>query len=340
MASRHQRRLRRYVAAGRHRRLRSLLARHREALDLDQPEGRKGRTPLHCACARRHPQAMQLLLDHGADPTIPDRRGDTALHHAARQAARKGPHVYAALFAPLQSHCPMAMGIRNRAGETPRDLLGPWQEVQPPPEPPPESARDWQWHQKLLEECQDEYQEYWRYEEDFCCAAPEPEPYEEWAERMAREYSWKTRQRAGPGAQVPAPGAGQPQRPPEAEARLYRERARAKEEELQAAKRQRYQESCARVLAPEAARPLRYTDIPWPSPRGGVAKMAAVAMLGADPSDTGAFRRHLRRQQALWHPDKFAQRCGGRLAECDRGRILATVTALSQELNRLAEAAK
>ncbi|EMP41991.1 TNF receptor-associated factor 3, partial [Chelonia mydas] len=59
-----------------------------------------------------------------------DRQGDTALHHAARQAARKGKNVYKVLFASLQSHCPGAMGIRNRAGETPRDLLGPMKEEQ------------------------------------------------------------------------------------------------------------------------------------------------------------------------------------------------------------------
>nr|XP_042703392.1 NF-kappa-B inhibitor-like protein 1 isoform X1 [Chrysemys picta bellii] len=371
MASRHQRRLWRYVESGRHHRLHSLLTRHREALDLDQPGGHKGRPPLHYACAHRDPIAAQILLGHGANPALQDRQGDTALHHAARQAARKGKSAYKVLFATLQSHCPRAMGIRNRAGETPGNLLGPMTEEQPPlplrgslmpndsPQPPEgseesdgERDRDWEWRQKLFGECQDEYQEIWRYEEDFCTAHPDPEPYEEWAERMAREYRRKDRQgagpghqRAGPGPQVPTHGAAQPsrhtsQRPLEEESRLYQERARTKKEELREAKRQRYQEGCARVFTPNATRPLRYGDIPWPSPTGTVAEMAAVAMLGTDPSDAGAYRRQLRRQQALWHPDKFAQRCGGRLAEPDRGRVLATVTALSQELNRLAEAVK
>lgn len=360
MAERHQRRLWRYVASGRHRRLRSLLARHRATLDLDQPGGHKRRPPLHDACARRDPAAVRILLDHGADPARPDRRGDTALHHAARQAARKGQCVYEVLFAPLQNHCPGAMGIRNRAGETPRDLLGAMKEEQLPPEEAEDAGgnrdEDWAWRQKLLGECQDEYQAFWRYEEDFCRPDPDPEPYEAWAERMAREYSRKGqkgvrpgsqgagpgRQGAGPGPHLPAHGAPQAtsQRPLAAESRLYQERARTKKEEVQAAKRQRYQEGCARVFAPDAARPLSYQDIPWPSPQGTVAEMAAVALLGTDPADRGAYRRQLRRQQALWHPDKFAQRCGGRLAEPDRDRILATVTALSQELNRLAEAAK
>lgn len=47
------------------------------------------------------------------------------------------------------------------------------------------------------------------------------------------------------------------------------------------------------------------------------------------------FCKLLRRQQTIWHPDRFAQRCGTRLEEGDKQRILETVTALSQELNRL-----
>uniref|UniRef100_A0A8C8RPS0 NF-kappa-B inhibitor-like protein 1 n=1 Tax=Pelusios castaneus TaxID=367368 RepID=A0A8C8RPS0_9SAUR len=351
MASRHQHRLWRYMESGRHRRLHSLLTRHREALDLDQPGRHKGRPPLHYACAHRDPIAAQILLGHGANPALPDRHGDTALHHAARQAARKGLSVYKGLFALLQSHCPGAMGIRNRAGETPGDLLGPLKEEQQPPEKEEEGDGeqdpDWAWRQKLLGECHDEYQESWRYEEDFCTSHPDPEPYEQWAERMAREYSQKRRSGAGLGHQSARPGHGatQPSRPtsqspPQEESRLYRERAHTKKEELREAKRRRYQEGCARVFAPDATRPLCYGDIPWPSPRGTAAEMATAAMLGTDPADVGAYRRQLRQQRALWHPDKFAQRCEGRLAEPDRGRILATVMALSQELNRLAEAAK
>lgn len=58
---------------------------------------------------------------------------------------------------------------------------------------------------------------------------------------------------------------------------------------------------------------------------------------GVDRKDVAVFRKRLRQQQALWHPDKFAQRCEARLEEKDRQRILDTVTALSQELNRLAQ---
>lgn len=65
-------------------------------------------------------------------------------------------------------------------------------------------------------------------------------------------------------------------------------------------------------------------------------EMVDVMLHGVDRKDVPVFRKMLRKQQALWHPDKFAQRCEARLEEKDKRLILDTVTALSQELNRLA----
>lgn len=138
-------------------------------------------------------------------------------------------------------------------------------------------------------------------------------------------------------AQKPLPKLGSLR---EQEHLLYEKRARAKERELREAKKLRYEEGCSQVFSTDGSRLLRYVDIPWPCPAGTPEEMAAVALHGMEPSDKAAYRRFLRRQQALWHPDKFAQRCGARLAEQDRRRILDTVTALSQAFNRLAEACK
>lgn len=77
---RRERRFRRYLSAGRLARAQALLQRH-PGLDVDagQPP------PLHRACARHDAPALCLLLRLGADPAHQDRRGDTALHAAARQ---------------------------------------------------------------------------------------------------------------------------------------------------------------------------------------------------------------------------------------------------------------
>ncbi|KAL8213117.1 UNVERIFIED_CONTAM: hypothetical protein K2H54_060808 [Gekko kuhli] len=350
MASGYQHRLWRYVDAGRRRKLRKLLRRHKQALDLGEAVGHKSRTPLHRSCARQDHKTALLLVKYGADPFLLDQRGDTALHVAARQVVRKGGTVYEDLFVPLRNQCPAAMSIRNRDGKTPGDLLGITEDKWCPQEMLEESdmecEADREWNCKLLGEVEDEYQEAcWRYEEDFYTTGPDPETYEDWADRIAREYSQKRRRAEGdhhqhkPKTELQKPALKLQQRL-EKEHLLYEKRARTKEEELKAAKRARYEEGCSRVFTADSSRPLSYADIPWPCPRGTAEEMAAVALHGTDPLDRAAYRRFLRRQQALWHPDKFAQRCGTRLAERDRHRILDMVTALSQAFNRLAEAAK
>ena len=128
----------------------------------------------------------------------------------------------------------------------------------------------------------------------------------------------------------------------------YLARAKRKEEETRLAKKRRYDKKCeetfksgagasASATARTPSAKLGYGDIPWPAPRGTVADMLEVMLTGADRTDLPTFRKLLKRQQTLWHPDRFAQRCGSRLQETDRKKILDTVTALSQELNRLAQ---
>lgn len=180
--------------------------------------------------------------------------------------------------------------------------------------------------------------------DDFDTGSSYAESYEDWVDRIAREYKQKRRQREKNHQQrtktEPPKPLPQLLHALEDEHLLYEKRAKAKEEELKEAKRKRYEEGCSQVFSASSLAPLRYADIPWPSPKGTPEEMAAVALHGTDPSDKAAYRRFIWRQQVLWHPDKFAQRCGTRLAEQDRRRILDTVTALSQAFNRLAEAAK
>lgn len=132
----------------------------------------------------------------------------------------------------------------------------------------------------------------------------------------------------------------------ELHARLQREheeylaRAARKEEETRQGKKRRYEEKCAATFHSQSAAAsskLSYSDIPWPAPRGSVEEMVDVMLHGVDRKEVQAFRKLLLRQQVLWHPDKFAQRCGARLEEKDKQRILETVKALSQELNRLVQ---
>ena len=53
----------------------------RRANGLDEDRDRR---PLHWAAARGHPRCVELLLQYGADPNLPDASGATALELAER----------------------------------------------------------------------------------------------------------------------------------------------------------------------------------------------------------------------------------------------------------------
>lgn len=190
--------------------------------------------------------------------------------------------------------------------------------------------------------------------DNFLPVDEEEEDFGDWADRIRREYFDKRHAEA---QRLAASSGGKRQksrkerdRQDESNRELherlqkeheeYLKRGARKEEETRQAKKRRYEEGCAATFqgGPSAgSTKLSYRDIPWPAPRGTVQEMLDVMLHGVDRKDLPAFRKALRKQQALWHPDKFAQRCETRLEENDRRRILDTVTALSQELNSLAQ---
>lgn len=191
--------------------------------------------------------------------------------------------------------------------------------------------------------------------DDFLPVDDDEEDFGDWADRIRKEYFDKKHAEA---QRLAASCSGlkkkknkeereQEQRSQkELHERLQREheeylaRAARKEEETRQGKKRRYDERCAATFyggSSSSSTKLSYSDIPWPSPRGTVQEMVDVMLHGVDRSDVQVFRKVLRKQQILWHPDKFAQRCETRLEEKDKQKILDTVKALSQELNRLSQ---
>ncbi|XP_043090094.1 NF-kappa-B inhibitor-like protein 1 [Puntigrus tetrazona] len=356
MVKRKQRRVLRYMKQGSLMKLKSFLRKHKE-LDLNFTQGKKHRSPLHIVCSQGDDAILRLLLEHGANPLQTDRNGDTPLHLATRKALKHGKRAYDDLVVPLQKKCPEAMNISNKAGVTPHDLFQ-WMKPEQVNLKNDTSHVDSEkkWREKLLGECQDEFFEtFGQYDDDFLWDDKDDEDFEDWAERIRQEYFAK--QRAKEQRESASSGQQRWKRRKEMEkdersqrelrARLeqeheeYLQRAARKEEEIRQRRRRRYEENCAttfhRSSGKEPEGLLGYTDIPWPVPCGSLEEMVDVMLHGADRSDLTSFRKVLRRQQAFWHPDKFVQRCGGRLLDSDRQRILDTVTSLSQELNRLAQ---
>ncbi|KAM9841795.1 NF-kappa-B inhibitor-like protein 1 [Aulostomus maculatus] len=355
MLSRGQKRVWKYVEENKLLKLKSYLRKHRE-LDVNFAVGKRQRSPLQLACSLRNDAAMRLLLEHGADVLQKDRRGDTALHVAANGALKHGETAYIDLVVPLRESCPEAMTVCNCAGVTPQDLLN-WTKFTPKTVNAgcsTEREAEKEWLEKLFGECEDEFCEtFGVYDaDDFLPVDDDEEDFGDWADRIRNEYFQKKNAEA---QRLAASCSGGKKRKKEREEESYKElherlqreheeylaRAARKEEETRQVKKRRYDEGCAATFQAGSSAgnaKLSYSDIPWPAgPRGTVQEMVDVMLHGVDRKDVPVFRKMLRKQQTLWHPDKFAQRCEARLEEQDKQRILDTVTALSQELNRLAQ---
>ena len=84
---------------------------------------------------------------------------------------------------------------------------------------------------------------------------------------------------------------------------------------------------------------LRYSDIPWPCD-GTIKDMIDVMLADAKITDSNAYRKHIFKQQLIWHPDKFAQKTADRLDPKDKDKVLETVNQISQALNKALESAE
>ncbi|MEQ2201040.1 hypothetical protein XENOCAPTIV_006687, partial [Xenoophorus captivus] len=319
--------------------LKSYLRKHRD-MDVNFSRGKRQRSPLQLACSLEDDGVLRLLLKHGADVLQRDRRGDTALHIAVNRALKHGKtgeelKACAGLILILASGFVLVL-VQLAAESMSR---------------PPESNLEKEWLEKLLGECEEEFFET----DDNLPVDEEEEDFGDWADRIRRDYFNKKHAEAQRLASTTSEWKKENSRQKEESnrelhERLQREheeylaRAARKEEETRRGKKRQYDEKCAATFSAaasaSASMKLSYGDIPWPSPRGTVQEMLDVMLHGVDRKDEMAFRKALRKQQALWHPDKFAQRCEARLEEKDKKRILDTVTSLSQELNSLAQSLK
>uniref|UniRef100_A0A3B5R9J0 NF-kappa-B inhibitor-like protein 1 n=1 Tax=Xiphophorus maculatus TaxID=8083 RepID=A0A3B5R9J0_XIPMA len=329
-----------YVEEGNLLKLKSYLRKHPD-LDVNFSQGKMRRSPLQLACSLEDDAVLRLLLKRGADVLHRDRRGNTALHIAANMAFANGK-TYEDLFVPLKKKCPEALNAPNKAGLTPQDVLNLMNDSQP----------EQDWMGKLIGACEDECFEAFGAYDDYLPVDEEDEDFGDWADRIRREYFNKKHAEAQRLASLSSKWKKEKRKQKvesnkELHERLQREheeylaRAARKEEEIRRGKKRQYDEKCAATFSTAASASagtkLSYSDIPWPAPRGTVREMLDVMLHGVDRKDEAAFRKALRKQQTLWHPDKFAQRCEARLEEKDKQRILDTVTALSQELNSLAQ---
>lgn len=89
MVSRKQKKLWRYVEEGSLLKLKSYLRKHKD-VELNFTQGKRMRGLLHLICTDGEDSLLTVLIKHGADPLMQDKKGDTPLHLAIKRALKYG----------------------------------------------------------------------------------------------------------------------------------------------------------------------------------------------------------------------------------------------------------
>ena len=342
----------------------------RPGFHLNFTSGEMSRTPLHVACLLGDDSMTRFLLNSGASGEIVDRDGDTPLHLAAKFVGEEGNYVnHKMIIDPILRNFPDTLNVKNKWKETPNELL---QEAKRKhklaleleatsyeeefgkdffrkPALLPEAVSDKAWSEKLAtsldEDCADAGMSHPFFNDaEWAESVPEYTTFDQWADRMAAEYKRKQsivseelkRKRIDQKRQKMADYKSMPDRL-ERERDKYRKKIAEKKANRVKSRLESYQAKMNEHIShTDSKRKLRFKDIPWPC-RGTLTEMIDVIMSGYDGNkdDAKEKRKYILKQQILWHPDKFMQRCANELDENDTDNILDTVKLLSQGLNNL-----
>ncbi|XP_077986908.1 NF-kappa-B inhibitor-like protein 1 [Glandiceps talaboti] len=365
MMRKREEKLLRYVKEGNLQKLKMHLKKNKK-LDVNtaKDEGH-GRTALHLACLLGDDAVVRCLLKFGADVSVQDEDGNTALHIALMEVLNGRRYAYSDIVEPLLRHRSTSLKIRNRRGQSSKQLLKEVKEMikaKKDEEDRVQREAEWEaeerwkenqaekeWQEKLAGEWHDEFGPDWT---DHLYTNTESHPdnnsqyecYDDWADRVSEEYQRKHNKRRYSDADD---GNHQKrrqdeekkhfQRQLELEHEEYKQRSSKRIQEQLMHKKRIYERKCKEFFTNSETNELFYSDIPWPGHDNDVEAMIKVLLCDIDKSEQKSFKKFIRTQQIIWHPDKFTQKVGQRLDGKDRERILDKVTQLSQALNKLVE---
>ena len=170
------------------------------------------------------------------------------------------------------------------------------------------------------------------------------ESYEDWSDRMQREYHRKRRHRTS------LPESTKKRKTEETDdfdskLKAEREKMKKRYEENQKKAQQNfkrhkkgvYEKKWDELSTKALEKPLCFSDIPWPF-KNNVSEMEDFLFHDITSIDTR--KKLLRDQIKRWHPDKFVQKFGNHVVPEEKEHVFLIVKQVSQELNNLFEKSK
>ena len=355
-----------YIKVGKLHRIRSLLKNcKKEDVDINAKVDDRGRTALHVSCLLGDDAITRLLLKYGANIQAKDSDGNTPFHLALGYALETTRlSVYTDLILPLlRQFGGEELGgdrealdsLKNNDGVSPSELLVELKEAMRSrrEERRKLEEEETRLHEENLRKIKEEneWKRKVRYEVDWEGVSPEDhmkeyhdddfETYDDWVERIhderrqKREKRCRQKHKKAEEIRMKDEAAKQRTKWLEAEHQAYQEQIAAKREDARhSTAKAAYETQCEAVFgSSNSTTELTIKYIPWPcdGTAGDCGKLLLRWAKLGEPDD----KKYMRSQQVRWHPDRFLQRCGEKLAEADRESILERVKGISQEINDL-----
>ena len=326
---------------------------------INLPFGTNGWTYLHKSASIGEIAVFKFLFRNGADLEVLDKRGNNFLHYALNYILESldRKFLYFMVNDILGELSNVLMSQTNDYGETAVDLFDEVarllqnsqnQYLEPESESDKE-VNDKEWNERIFAEMaaddchnndmffEEEHQDTFR--------KAKRETFEEWGNRMGEEY----RQKHNKKPELPKAGNKQLGQQHGEKREKAKKRKLGPVNHLKAMRynfeilqsREQYESACCSIFKNDgSATVLKFDVLPWKYFPGFtktkfdketfLGDMMKLFSHGFTDEDK---MKYWKVQRIRWHPDKFLQKCGQRLDEKDRGRILELVKSMSQRIN-------
>ena len=237
------------------------------------------------------------------------------------------------------------LDVKNREGITPRDLLKDLEEIKSKFSNKCSSTfrcassstissniernEEDEWNEKLAEEYEYEFEHsVGKFEKFSSGVEPSVEAYDDWAERIYREFSSKRRKPVYMSKTEHCSSEQKKRKSLKPESNIDLEAANKNYETLKSRRRlEKQKRLCDRLFKSNSA--IELTDMPF---RDITAEEILEIVLSDCDTEAANIKKRIREELLRWHPDKFRQKFGDRISKDETEIVMDHVKHVSQIL--------
>ena len=313
----------------------------RNDISLNEIITKKGEKMLHLAAKEGSSYCMEYLLDSGALAHLVDKHGNLPLHRALKYVIQNYSRENEKnLVNSLLTFSSKHLDVENVDGVKPRDLILQLERVKArrdesyvSPLDSRGSARvvdkaaaaEEEWRDKLSGECEDEYEHsVGKFEKFTTFSEPSSETYDDWTERIYREFSSKRNKHRN--LKQETSSSKKKSKDNKLKPDVDLSEAKRSYDLLKEQKRIRKQTVLCNKLFNTSER-IVFEDMPF---RDMKAAEILDIVLAECKDDASTIKKRIREELLKWHPDKFKQKLGERIASEQVEDVMAHVKHVSQ----------